>query len=170
MRRIFFIGVLLSVTFFAKSQLHITRIDYDSSKLLTGYISDLNLRTDSAFKWFNRTQKIYNPKEKVVKVFAQNKDSIHLLIFMGTWCEDSHFVIPRFYKILDSAKFNKEHISLIAVDRNKKDDMHLADALHVNRVPTIIVYKNGKEQGRVVEYGNTGRYDEEVAALITGSL
>jgi hypothetical protein len=33
-------------------------------------------------------------------------------------------------------------------------------------VPTIIVLKDGKELGRVVEYGNTGKWDRELADII----
>jgi hypothetical protein len=33
-------------------------------------------------------------------------------------------------------------------------------------VPTIIVYKNGKELGRVVEYGKYGVFDKELAEII----
>ena len=137
--------------------------------MLIGYINDNLLKSDSAFKWFSKAHDIYHPKPAVVKAFEANKDSINLVIFMGTWCPDSHFVIPRFYKILDSAGFDKNRITLISVDRTKKDAHHLATALNIVNVPTIIVFKRGKEVGRVVEYGQTGRYDEELAALLTKS-
>ena len=103
----------------------------------------------------------------MVSTVKQNKDSISFLIFLGTWCEDSHYVVPRIMKILDAAAFPKDKITFVAVDRNKKDLTHLAETLHITNVPTIIAYKNGKELGRVVEYGTTGRFDEEVAALLT---
>lgn len=141
--------------------------DRDSSKMYVGFISEELLKSDSAFKWYAKAQSIYTPKQPVVKIFADNKDSVQLLVVMGTWCEDSHFVIPRFYKILEAAGFNKTNVPLLAVDRNKRDKTHLTHTLNITHVPTIIVYKNGKELGRVVEYGNTGKYDEEVAALIS---
>lgn len=135
--------------------------------MLTGFITDQLLNSDSSFKWFAKAQSIYKPKEPVVRVFAANKDSADFMIFLGTWCGDSHFVIPRFYKILDAAGFDKKKVTLIAVDRTKEDKTNIARALNVTNVPTIIVFKKGKEIGRVVEYGQTGKYDEEVAALLT---
>ncbi len=36
----------------------------------------------------------------------------------------------------------------------------------ITNVPTIIVLKNGKEVGRVVEYGASGKWDEELASLL----
>jgi hypothetical protein len=85
---------------------------------------------------------------------------------MGTWCEDSHFIIPKFYALTDAAGFSQDRISLIGVDRNKKTLSHLTEALNVINVPTIIVLKNGKEAGRVVEYGKYGMFDKELGEII----
>lgn len=170
MKHLLILAVIISAPFFTRAQSYQTLTDRDSSKMLAGFINDSLLKNDSAFKWFNKAQTIYNPKEKVVKAFAANKDSTNLIIFMGTWCGDSHFIIPRFYKILDSAGFNKSRVTLIAVDRTKKDKTNLAAAFNITNVPTIIVLKKGKETGRVVEYGDTGRYDEELASILTKSL
>jgi hypothetical protein len=38
----------------------------------------------------------------------------------------------------------------------------------VYNVPTMIVMKNGKEIGRVVEYGKYGIYDRELGEILTG--
>ena len=170
MKYIFFTTVLFCTVFAVNAQSYQTLKDSDSSKMLTGFINSEILRTDSSFNWFIKAYTNYRPKAPVVKIFADNKDSIHFLVFSGTWCEDSRFVIPRFYKILDSAGFNKKNVTLLAVDRSKKDKTNLSNVLNVTHVPTIIVFRNGKELGRVVEYGETGKYDEEVAALITAPL
>lgn len=58
----------------------------------------------------------------------KNADSIQLLVFMGTWCEDSHFIIPKLYSLLDAASFPASHITLIGVDREKKTLSNLSDA------------------------------------------
>jgi hypothetical protein len=41
----------------------------------------------------------------------------------------------------------------------------LSEALGVVNVPTIIVMKEGKEVGRVVEYGKTGVWDKELGDI-----
>ena len=43
---------------------------------------------------------------------------------------------------------------------------NIADAFKITNVPTIIVMKDGKEVGRVIEYGKTGKWDEELAELL----
>lgn len=169
MKYIFSFSILLFSASFLNAQTYETLQDRDSSKMYRGFINDSILKNDASCKWYGEAQNIYTPKENVVKTFAQNKDSIYFLVFLGTWCGDSHFVVPRFMKILNAANYPKDKITLVAVDRKKKDMTNLAATLHITNVPTIIVFKNGKELGRVIEYGNTGKYDEEVAGIITKS-
>jgi hypothetical protein len=62
-------------------------------------------------------------------------------------------------------RFPEDRIVMYGVDRNKKTDGLLADDYKVINVPTIIVMKDGKEIGRVVEYGKTGKWDKDFAEL-----
>jgi len=55
---------------------------------------------------------------------------------------------------------------LIAVDRQKKTIGPLAQAMQATNVPTVIVMQQGKELGRVVEYGKTGQWDKELAEIV----
>lgn len=169
MKRLLLITVLIGAAYFVNAQSYQTILDRDSSKMYVGLINESLLKSDSAYNWFARAQNIYKPKAPVVKTFAANKDSVSFMVIVGTWCEDSHYVIPRFFSILDSAGFDNDKVTLVAVDRTKKDENNLTNVLNVTNVPTIIVYKKGKELGRVVEYGKTGRFDEELAALLTKS-
>ncbi|MBK7347662.1 MAG: hypothetical protein IPI98_12365 [Chitinophagaceae bacterium] len=43
---------------------------------------------------------------------------------------------------------------------------NLTAAFNIINVPTIIVMKEGKEVGRVVEYGKTGQWDKELTGLL----
>ena len=54
----------------------------------------------------------------------------------------------------------------IGVDRDKKTLSHLCEALNVTNVPTIIVMKNGKEVGRVIEFGKYGLFDMELGEIL----
>ncbi len=75
---------------------------------------------------------------------------------MGTWCKDSKREVPRFYKILENAKFQKNKISLIGVDSTKenykKSPTGEEKGLNIIRVPTFIFYKNGIDVNRIIEY------------------
>ena len=85
---------------------------------------------------------------------------------MGTWCEDSQFIIPKFYLLLDAAGFSQDRVTLIGVDRKKQTLSHLTEALNITNVPTIIVLKNGKEAGRVIEFGKNGLFDMELGDIL----
>lgn len=142
----------------------------NGEKILKGIISRDILEKDTAFAWYAENQKGYTPHEAALTALKKNADSLQLLVFMGTWCEDSHFIIPRFFSLLDKAGFSNDRVTLVGVDRSKKTLGHLAEALNVTRVPTIIVMKNGKEAGRVIEYGKDGLFDKELGEMINSGI
>lgn len=141
-------------------------VERPNEKSIKGIISRDVIVKDTSFKWYADAQKIYTPKPEVVEALQQKKDTIQLLVFMGTWCDDSHFVIPRFFKLVDAAEFKDDRITLIGVDRAKTTLSHLSEALHVKNIPTIIVMQNGKEKGRVIEYGTSGSFDKDLADIL----
>ncbi|HKC37111.1 MAG TPA: thioredoxin family protein, partial [Chitinophagaceae bacterium] len=137
-------------------------VERPNEKSLKGIISREVLLTDTSFHWYAENQKGYTPNAVALEGLKKNKDSIQLLTFMGTWCEDSQNIIPKFFTLTDAAGFSNDRITLIGVDRQKKTLSNLADALNVKNVPTIIVLKNGKEIGRVIEFGKYGLFDMEL--------
>jgi hypothetical protein len=150
---------------FSQSQYEILP-DKDGGRTLKGIISRDILEKDTSFKWFIDNQKGFTPQPEAVAGLKQYADSIELLVYMGTWCEDSHFVIPRFFALLDKTGFPPNKVTLIGVDRDKKTLSHLSEALGVTNVPTIIVMKKGKEMGRVIEYGPDGLFDKELGIIL----
>jgi len=141
-------------------------VERPNEKTLKGIISREVLQNDTSFKWYASNLKGYTPNSLAVEGLKKNKDSVQLLVFMGTWCEDSHFIIPKFYSLLDAAGFSTDKVTLIGVDREKKTLSHLTEALNIKNVPTIMVMKNGKEMGRVVEYGKYGLFDKELGEIL----
>ncbi|MBI5372730.1 MAG: thioredoxin family protein [Sphingobacteriales bacterium] len=156
--------VIVSASF-AQTQFEVL-VERPNEKSLKGIISRSLLEKDSSFKWYAENLKAYTPRPDAAEALRKYKDSIQLLIFIGTWCSDSHFVIPKLYALTDAAGFPEDHITLIGVDRGKKTLGHLAEALNIKNVPTIIVMKNGQELGRVVEYGKYGMFDKELGEIV----
>ena len=147
------IALFSSSIAFSQTQYEVL-VERPNEKTYKGIISNEILLNDTTFKWYAQNLKGYTPNASGVAAFKNNTDTtIQLITFMGTWCEDSHSIIPKFYSFLDASGFSKSRVTLIGVDRSKKTISHLAEALNVINVPTIIVMKNGKELGRVVEYG-----------------
>jgi thiol-disulfide isomerase/thioredoxin len=139
----------------------------NNSKMLKGIISKEDISNDPSFEWYAESRKIYpRPDTAAIAAFRNNKDKIYFIVFCGTWCEDTHYVLPKFFKIQEVSGFPENRIALFAVDRNKNTTGNIQAALNVIVVPTIIIMKDGKEMGRVVEYGKTGHWDKELADII----
>lgn len=162
---------LLVFAFAAKAQQYETLTDslHPNEKILKGIISKSDLENEPAYsKWYAESQKIYPvPNEDAVKGMEKNKDNVNIIIFGGTWCEDTHFVLPKFFEMQEASGFPEDRITLYAVDRNKKTTGTIAEDYHITNVPTIIVMKDGKEAGRVVEYGKTGKWDQEFGDIFS---
>lgn len=165
----FFLSVLFMFTLsagFAQSQYEVLKDYVDGGKILKGVISRDILVSDSSFKWYSQNLKPYPAGKETATTFAKQKDSIQLVIFFGTWCEDSHVILPKLFPFFDAAGFSDDRITLIGVDRNKKTISHLTDAFNIINVPTVIVMKEGKEIDRVVEYGRYGMVEKELAEIV----
>lgn len=143
--------------------------DASGNKVVKGFMTKQELAGDTAFAWYAQNQKSYTPNADAVKNFSAGKDAVNLVVFGGTWCGDTKQILPNFYKTVDAAAFPENRITLIGVDRSKKTLYNLAEAFGITNVPTFIVMKDGKEIGRVVEYGKTGTPEKELAEMVASA-
>jgi thiol-disulfide isomerase/thioredoxin len=93
----------------------------------------------------------YQPDEAVLKEFPPLPDSLEIFAVFGSWCDDSLEQVPKFMKILDRLGVPGEKVHWIAVNRSKQDPEGLTAGMAVERVPTFIVFRSGREIGRIVE-------------------
>jgi thiol-disulfide isomerase/thioredoxin len=169
MRKIVLAALLFTVCTATKAQ-----SPYVSSKdpsnpaqhIFNGIITKYALINDSSFAWYASSQKIYTPLEDAVSALSASVGKVNIVLFGGTWCEDTQFILPKFFALQEKSGFPDAGISFFAVDRSKKTIGGVADAFKITNVPTIIVMKDGKEIGRVVEYGKTGKWDKELADML----
>ncbi|MET0638333.1 MAG: thioredoxin family protein [Chitinophagaceae bacterium] len=157
--------LLLFISFTSGAQTQYEIIKGNDAKILKGIINRDLLEKDTSFTWYATNKNGFKPNIKALEGLKKNADSVQLIVFMGTWCEDSHFIIPKLFALTDAAGLKEKNITLIGVDRQKKTHGNLAESLNVLNVPTIIVMKNGKEIGRVVEYGKTGQFDKDLGEI-----
>lgn len=162
-----FIAVALSLGLAATAQQEISK-DAEGNKVIKGFMSRKDLVTDSAFAWFAQNSAGFVPNAEAVNAFKAKKDSIHILVFGGTWCSDTKYLLPKFFALADAAGLPESRITLIGVDNGKKTVHNLTEPFGVTNVPTFIVLKNGKEIGRVVEYGKYGLPDKELGEIVAG--
>ena len=109
------------------------------------------------YTWFTKSYSTYKPNDSLVKSIRKVRKHLKFVVFGGSWCEDTHIWLPRFYKVMESAGVKKKNIALYGVDRDKKPAGNVKDKTaperdyKIDRVPTFIVYYDDKEIGRIIE-------------------
>ena len=140
--------------------------DRDGSKMLKGILFKEQITQDTSFPWYAQNVKLTKPNTDAVTAIATKADKISIVIFGGTWCEDTHQLLPKYLTLLQAAQFPDDRLTLIAVDRAKTTVANLHKVFNVTNVPTCIVFKDGKEVGRIVEFGKTTFVDKELGEMV----
>ena len=92
-----------------------------------------------------------------------------MLVIMATWCPDSKREMPRYYAIADAAGIGDSVMTMVGVDRSKKDPEGLTEKWAITRVPTFVFFRGGQEIGRFVEKlpaGSTSTLEAEIAKIL----
>jgi hypothetical protein len=139
--------------------------DKDGSKMLIGTATEDALMNDKAFKWFKDGYDQYRPDSISVKTIAKYASSLRLVAFGGTWCSDTHDLLPGFYKSMDAASIQPPQITLHLVNRDKKSKDGSAERYHVTNVPTFIIYLGDHEIGKIVESTKTS-IEADIATIL----
>lgn len=130
----------------------VTTIEEDIEiPVLVGKQDILALKTPPHAKWFIENYR-YNPNQQKLGPLKTALEGKKLTIFLGTWCSDSQQQVPALLSILDAIKYDDSNITLITMSENKDTPEGLEDGLNILYVPTIIVYNNDVEMGRIVEF------------------
>jgi len=159
------LALMTATTAFAQAP-EVSRDPENGSKTLKGFISRAELVNDTAFAWYGQHLKGFKPDAAAVTALKSQKDSIHVLVFGGTWCDDTKTILPKVFATLDAAGLPENRLTLLGVDRQKKTLQNLSEAFGVTNVPTFIVLRNGREVGRIVEYGTMGMPEREIGKIV----
>jgi len=149
----------------ANAPVHAYEVSYDGAKVLKGLLHRSDIENDTLFKWFKTNMQYGTANADAVNAFKKNGSKFQVVIFFGTWCEDSQNLVPVFYRLADKAGYPDDNITLIGVDRAKTTLDNLHKSFNITNVPTFIVMKDGKEISRVVEYGKYGEIDKELGEI-----
>ncbi|WP_210486389.1 thioredoxin family protein [Rufibacter aurantiacus] len=101
--------------------------------------------------WFHPAYQRYTPNQKIMEELVPLLENITVKAYMGSWCEDSQRDVPRFYKLLDQAHFPHSRLHLISLREDKTGPNGEEKLDNITAVPTFILYREGKELGRIVE-------------------
>ena len=159
--------VMLSSAIFSQTQYEVTPDpSHPEAKILKGIINKNLIKNDSTYTWYATNQLGYrNPDTAIIGALHRDKN-VNYIVFGGTWCGDTQVILPKFFMLQEKAGIADNRITIFGVDRQKQTIGNITSAMNITNVPTIIVMKNGKEVGRVVEYGKTGKWDKELADIV----
>lgn len=98
----------------------------------------------------------YDEDKGLIEAIASKiEDNIKIDVYFGFWCGDSKNNVPPFLKIIDLMQsFNDkmQPVNYYTVERKPtKETKYFVEEFKVERVPTFIFYRDGKEIGRIVE-------------------
>lgn len=123
----------------------------DVERQVPGWISDVEIDGEAAAK------------------LASVPPGAEVTVIFGTWCGDSRREVPRLWRALDAAGGSLPFtVKLIGVDTQKTAPGLDKAALDLRYVPTVIVVRDGREVGRIVESA-PNPIERELLALLDGS-
>lgn len=123
---------------------------------LLGKIDKTGLTSENYNTWFSKNFDLYEPDQNIIDQLSRTLKDFTVQIFLGTWCGDSKREVPPFYAILEVCQFPQSQVEVIALSNKphmyKQSPNHEEKDLNIHRVPTFIIYKNGIEVNRIVEF------------------
>lgn len=87
-----------------------------------------------------------------------------VVVYLGTWCGDSRREVTRLWRALDAAPAPFT-LRYVGVDRDKQVPASEGD-VDLQRVPTFVVRREGREIGRIVEHAPRG-IEIELTEILT---
>ena len=147
-------AIILTVSAHAQKPYAISTDQETGAQVFKGPITLNDLNGEASFKWMKKGVDSYAPDQNAIVYLTKVLPKYSLVVLMGTWCDDSQNLIPKLAKVLQATKFPMNHLLMWGVDRNKETGGIEKKLYEVKKVPTIIVYKDTKEVGRIVESVN----------------
>ena len=160
------IAMMLSTLVVAQNKNKVIVDDKLNKKVLVGPCDRKGLESEVFIEYFQKEYKAYNIDSSAVARIKDFKKGVKVVTVMASWCHDSKMQVPRFYKIVDEAGIRESKLTLIAVDRAKTAGDTDISGLDVERVPTFIFYKKGREIGRIVE-SPTSSLEKDILLILT---
>ena len=136
---------------------------------LLGHVTRAELKAYPPWALF--WEQAYVPDAASVATIKTEAKDVTTILVMGTWCPDSKRELPRYFATMDAAGLNDAKLTMIGVDRTKRDTEGVTDKYDITRVPTFIFLRNGREIGRFVEHTPAeSTFEAELARILRGGF
>lgn len=146
-------------------------IDTKGRTQLAGLVPLNMLKAEPYAAWFQKSYMNYYVNEKTAKRLGKYLKDMDIQVFMGTWCGDSKREIPRLVRVLEVARIDPARVNYVCVysepERRNMSPTQEQKGRNIHHVPTIILFKNGKEVGRLIE-GPLVSLEEDLLEVVEG--
>ncbi len=103
----------------------------------------------------------YEPAADMVDALKSKMGpDIRIDVYLGLWCKDSKNNVPPFLKIIDQIGTAAQVRYFNLPKKEDKEKKYFVEDLKIDRVPTFIAYRGGKEIGRIVENPQSGMIED----------
>ena len=143
--------LLIAMPAFAQSDFDRSKDKETGSVVFKGQISFEDLKSESTFSWLKRGAADYKPDSIAIAYLKKNLPKYEMVVLMGTWCDDSHNLVPKLYKVMQASGYPMSNYKMYGVDRAKEAKYVEHKLYRLEKVPTIILLKDHVEIGRIVE-------------------
>jgi thiol-disulfide isomerase/thioredoxin len=155
-----------SMTTFAQKPGYSISKDTTTGQLIfNGQITFDDLNNEKSFDWLKSGEDEYQPDATQLAYLKQYLPQYQLVVFMGTWCDDSHYLVPKLEKVLQLISYPMQQYTMYGVDREKKTQTMAHEKYNITLVPTIILFSGQQEVARITESVNTS-IEADLATLI----
>jgi len=110
----------------------------------------------------------YQPNQKAVAALKKSKQETTVIIAAGTWCGDSKHYIPQLLRALHDAGNRHIQIKLIGIANKFVEPADFVKRRDIKKVPIIIVERQGREIGRIIETPVAQTMEEDLVAIFDG--
>jgi thioredoxin family protein len=119
-------------------------------KLLLGQQMKEQFLKEPFRQWFENEKEAYHPDAEIIKSLKkENINSTKIFILIGTWDTNSQKELPKIIKVLEEIKFPDSRLEIIAVNDKYQSPSSEEVIFNIQKIPTIIVRRYGKDLGRV---------------------
>lgn len=143
--------MMMAVGSFAQTDFDRSIDKENGSVIYKGQFTFDDLKKEATFGWLEHGAASYKPDSATVVFLKRTLSEYNIVVLLGTWCEDSQNLLPKFYKTLQASAYPLETLSMYGVNRAKEAKYIEHKLYRLDKVPTIILFKDHTEIGRIVE-------------------
>lgn len=121
---------------------------FAQDEYMSGPVTESQIREVKIFDLYAQR---YEPDREIIQKLHLVQDSIFIDVFMGTWCHDSKREVPALFKVMELIDNPRISANYTALEYKRRGPKDVIQQNNIKRTPTFIIYKNGKQIGRIIE-------------------